>query len=59
MKTLFIPEWESTTVIEHEWAQTLEYAEFIAPWACTIEEVDSGWLAFESWEDHKIWLNTH
>jgi len=28
-----------------------------APWACKIVKVEGGYMAFESWEDFKVWKN--
>ena len=28
-----------------------------AAWACKIVKVEGGYMAFESWDDYKIWKN--
>jgi hypothetical protein len=28
-----------------------------AAWACKIVKVEGGYMAFESWDDYKVWKN--
>lgn len=36
---------------------TLSDASDVAPWACTIVEVEGGFMAFESQADYEIFIN--
>ena len=44
-------------VLDIEEFPSLQAAEAECPWACAIEEVEGGWVAFESATDWETWLN--
>ena len=37
--------------------KSLKTAKRRAPWACEYAKVFGGWIAFESVEDYRVWLN--
>ena len=37
--------------------KTRKTAVKLATWACKIIKIEGGYMAFESWDDYKIWKN--
>lgn len=55
MRTQFIPNEEA--VQYGNFAENIEQAQNLMPWAAIVVEVEDGYRGFESVDDHKTWAN--